>query len=404
MATPPFKNSRRLFPTPRRYTPAVSGPPEGRGWIHPSELPPEPVEPTPPTRHRAVVPLTAGLAGALAAFGLTALVFSPGSSPSSGSGAPVATSSSARPLIGGPPRALLTDPTGLAALAESVGPALVAVAAWTGPQVRYGSGIVYREDGLVVTVASLVEGATAVEVSTVDGRPAEAELVGADPDNDIALLRVDRAGLVPLAFAERPPSVRVGEPCALVGAAHDAQEGPWAAHGTVAAVGKVVRVADGWMVDVFEVDARLDTTGVGGALFDRSGTLLAVLTDAGGEAVSGTLAVPATTARRSVEQLLARGRVDHPWLGLATSDTATPVHGALVQVVDAEGPAASAGLLPGDVVVDLGGREVRGMGALLREVRRRQVGEAVVLGVVRGSDRLEVTVTLAPRPRATMGR
>lgn len=375
---------------------ATPGPGQ-RPWFHPSELPGDPLDSTagrPPSRRHAVaIPLTAGLAGALAAFGITTLAITPSTSVT----APTP-SSTARPVL---PAAIapLGGPAGdISGVAQAAGPAILGVSAWAGPRVRYGSGVAYSADGLVVTVASLVEDATAVEVSDLDGRSAAAVVVGTDPEYDLALLRADLEGLSPLDFPAEPPSVGVGEACLLIGAGHAGQEGGWAERGMLASLGKVVAVEGHWMVDVLEIDARLDPAGVGGALLDEAGLLLGILTDAGERVGSGTLAVPARAARRSAEQLLSRGRVDHPWLGLATADAAQPVRGALVHAVDARGPAAAAGIEAGDVVVHVGGEEVQGMTDLMREVRRREVGEAVVLGLVRGDERLELTVTLAPRP------
>ena len=257
----------------------------------------------------------------------------------------------------------------------------------------------------MVTTRHLVDGATGIEVVTSDGRSATAEVVGTDPDYDLALLRAELPGLPALDFSPSLAAAKVGTDCVLVGAGHASAEDGWAARGVIASRGRVVHLDGTWMIDVLEVDALMAPEGAGGALLDASGALIGLLTtpghnasDDGGESPSGVLAVPTARAARSIEQILDKGRVDHSWLGLAATDVDAPEDGALVRAVNGAGPAAAGGILAGDIVIGVGTRAVRTMTGLLREVRRHEVGETVVVRVRRGADELDLSVTLEARP------
>lgn len=383
--------------------------PQQRPWIHPSELPaeraPDAAPPAGTAAHRLSLPVSTGLAGAVIAFGVAALMLggdraNPGTGPSR-----------AGVLF---PSSLGTATGPVAGVTGSAAPAIVGVTAWEGAMPQYGSGVSYppppaaasgdvTPPGLVVTTRHLVDGATGVEVVTADGRSVMAEVIGTDPDYDLALLRVELPGLPALDFSPPLAAATVGADCVLVAAGHASAEDGWAARGVIASRGRVVHLDGTWMIDVLEIDARMASEGAGGAVLDASGALIGLLTTPGhdgadGANPSGVLAVPAARAARSIEQILDKGRVDHSWLGLAATDVDAPDDGALVRAVDEAGPAAAGGIVAGDVVIGVGARAVRTMTGLLREVRRHEVGETVVVRVRRGGDELDLTVTLEARP------
>lgn len=372
------------------------GPPEpsGRTWFHPSELPADPVHRSrgPSRTRRVAVPITAGLAGAVAALGLTALVGGIGGSGAVSDQTPAGAASglAVRPTaLAGPG---LDD--GFASVAGAMAPSVVSVTAWQGSQPRYGSAVVYRSDGVLVTSASVVEGATGIEVDT-DGTSRSARLVGIDSHHDLAVLEVAADTMSPVRF-DPAAAAQVGASCIILGAGDPIHDGPAMARGVIAGAGMVVPAAQGWMVDVIEVDAPAHPSSAGGALLDASGQLLGVVTGTerpGG----GPLVVPSSTVRRSVDQVLTTGVAEHAWLGVAAADAGPGESGARVRSVAPGSPAARAGLDAGDLVVKLGERGVTGMASLMRAVHAHQPGDNVVVTVIRHREEIEFAITLTSR-------
>lgn len=343
-----------------------------------------------------MVPLTAGLAGALAAVGLTTLVWSPSFIPLSN--ARRGSTTTRADIV---PASLETGTAGSSDLDQNAPPAVLRVAAWSGAKVRYGSAVLWRGDGVLVTSASLVADVTAVEV-TIPGRPpVEAQLVGSDGDDDLAVLRVDQRDLSSLPGAAGRPGAdpETGEHCFVVGAPSSPDHPPVAVGAVIDELGRVVKFGSGWLIDAIEVAADAETPMTGGALVDPRGHLLGIVTDAATDS-SHLYAVPSGRASQTVEELLTRGQVRHPWLGVAASDapSGAPAPGAVVHTVADAGPAATAGLRPGDVIVAVAGRPVDGMQALMQAVHRFEPGRDVVVTVVRDGQSIDLTVHLGVRP------
>lgn len=355
--------------------------PEHRRWVHPSELPGT-SETAPPARSRLAIPVTAGLAGALAAFGLTTLVLS-------GGAATPETTSASRPGTVTP--TILVGGGHGDAEASPMPPAVLRITAWSGVHAEYGSGVVYQHDGLVVTTASLVDGTTALEVRLPDGRSSPAEVLGSDPVNDLALLRVETGDLHPIRFTP-PAHADAGDRCLVLGA--DEDSGSVVSAGTIRDVESVARGARGWVVDAIEVDADAAGHLEGGALVDTSGALLGIVVGSEG---TRAVAVPTAAARDAVEELLTDGRAHHAWLGVVGVD-AVERRGALVERVAPGSPAATAGLRPGDVVVDVGGSAVEDVADLMRAVRHHEPGQRIPVVVERDDDTVELLAVLGTVP------
>lgn len=362
--------------------------PAQRPWVHPSELPSDPAS---KPRPRLVLPVTAGLAGVLAAVGLGALALDV-----TGSGTALGPASTTTPRLAVTPTALGNGDGAVPTVRGSLDGAVVAVTAWSGARARYGSGVTYEDDGLVITAASVVEDADAVEIGAPGTGRRGAEVVGRDPANDLALLRVDptEAQLHAMTSPGRDPGVHVGQSCYLVGAT-DEGSSLQMRRGSIRGTGGMVHHGDRWMVDVIAVDVGAGARGVGGALLDASGGLLGIVTAASVD--DGAVVVPVRTAWRSAEQIMRHGDVEHPWLGVGTVDAEGVRLGALVTNVAPGSPAAVVGLTAGDVIVAIDDDPVEGVAGLMRAVRAHEVGERVTVTLVRDGDTLELTVRLGRR-------
>jgi len=279
-----------------------------------------------------------------------------------------------------------------------------------------GSGFIVREDGVVVTNAHVVAGATRVMVAFRDGKRMPARVVGADETNDLAVLKIDAKGL-PVAPLGSSDDLLVGEWAIAIGNPFGFVLGnsePSVSAGVVSATGRnLVGAAEGGgvYVDMIQTDAAINPGNSGGPLVNADGEVVGVnssiYTPSGGSVGLG-FAIPINRARRVAEDLLAHGVVKRPWVGLTlqtTSDARTALDIAASQVVVRTvvpgSPAARAGIGSGDVLLRAGRRALRNpfdWEAALLEFR---VGEQVPIIVRHGGREQTVTLTIGDLPEAT---
>jgi serine protease Do len=263
-----------------------------------------------------------------------------------------------------------------------------------------GSGVVITPDGFMVTSAHVVGRAQRVQASFTDGRELGAEVVGADPMSDLAVLRAEGDGLTPaeLGDAER---LRVGQLVVAIGNPHGFAGSVTA--GVISFLGRSLPTAGGRIVDnVIQTDAALNPGNSGGALADGLGRVVGVNTAVAGIGLG--LAVPINTAtRRIVGSLMTEGRFRRAYIGIAGGERPLPPRLArelgrprgveVVDVVDGS-PAAVAGLRAEDLIVAVNGEPVQRVDHVQRLMIGDLIGERVVLDVIRSGR--ELTVELEP--------
>jgi len=282
----------------------------------------------------------------------------------------------------------------VAELAERLRPSLLALAgvAADGRPSR-GSAVAIRT-GHVLTAARLVVGSREVQV-LVHGVGRRATLVGSDPDTDLAVLAVDGGGLEPAAWS-RAGDLQPGARAVAVSSPPAAEAGPTVTAGVVSGISRTCTFGGNELRGLLQLDRPVPAEGAGGALLDPEGALLGITLPAPQGAAPFGYAVPAEEAEEVAGQLLTRGRVAHPWLGVEGGDRGMD-GGAVVQRVRPASPAATAGLQEGDVVTSFSGRATPSMGALLLRLRLHRPGEVVRLTVLRAGLPLDIPVTLAER-------
>jgi S1-C subfamily serine protease len=270
-----------------------------------------------------------------------------------------------------------------------------------------GSGIIWSSDGTIVTNNHVIANATSIAVQFADGQHVTATLRAGDPYSDTALINVARTNLPVAKWAAGTAPVgtfvvALGSPLGLTESA---------SIGIVSGSGRNVPGAPGTppIADLLQTSAPISPGNSGGALVDDRGNVVgmteAYLPPSTG-AVSIGLAIPAPTVVSSVKQLLATGSVKHPYIGL-TTQTLTPdiakqlgtsaSTGAMVVVVSPGGPAATAGLRPGDVVIQLDATPVQSADDLVLAVREHQPGDVATLRLVRNDATIVTKVVLAAR-------
>jgi serine protease DegQ len=294
-------------------------------------------------------------------------------------------------------------------IVEQVEPSVVAVTV-EGQQGRgEGSGVIWDNQGFIVTNNHVVEGAANVEVVLASGVRLEAEVEETDPLSDLALLRVDREGLPAADFADELPEV--GELALAMGNPLGLEQTVTA--GIVSALHRSIPSggATPALVDLIQTDAAISPGNSGGALVNADGEVIGInvayLPPQSAGAVSIGFAIPAPTAVSVIEQLQKTGEVERAFLGVEpvqiTPELAEQFglgvdYGAGVERVEPDSAADRAGLEGGDVIISFEGKRIATVEDLFARLRDFQPGDRVTLTVVRDDEREQLDVTLAERP------
>jgi len=288
-------------------------------------------------------------------------------------------------------------------VAETAIPSIVAVTSLIDGLPSGGSGVVYSEDGHLLTNHHVIENATDLRVIFSDGIAFDAEVVGSDPLTDIAVLHTDRTDLTPirlgseadLVIGER--TVAVGNPLGLIG-------GPSVTSGILSAKGRSLQVtADTILYGLLQTDAPITRGSSGGALLDEEGKLIGITTaigvsDVGAEGLG--FAVPVDLAVSVAEDLIADGRVRHAMLGIQGTTATEQIDGAEIPLGVSvssmlSGSAyESAGGRLGDVIVAVDGEEVSSIQELIADLRMKRAGDVVVVTALRQDEELTFPVEL----------
>ncbi len=264
-----------------------------------------------------------------------------------------------------------------------------------------GSGFIFTPDGFAITNSHVVSGATAVEATLNDGQHFRADVIGDDPDTDLAVVRVAGYRLPTVRLGESR-GLRVGELVVAIGNPYGFQCTVTA--GVVSALGRSLRSSNGRLMDdVIQTDAALNPGNSGGPLVSSRGEVIGVNTAVILPAQGICFATAIDTAKVTIAQLLKHGRVRRTRLGLAGQNIVLPRrmvrHHDLgrdeaLQVVSVErdGPAAVAGVEPGDIIVAFAERPIAGFDDLHRSLTAEKLGEMVPLSVLRRGRHLTLHV------------
>jgi len=270
-----------------------------------------------------------------------------------------------------------------------------------------GSGFVITPDGYIVTNSHVAGRSKLLRVSLPDGRECAGELVGDDPDSDIAVVKISSATLGYTRFADSN-QVRVGQLAVAIGSPYGFQHSVTA--GIVSALGRSMRAQTGRLLDnIIQTDAALNPGNSGGPLVNSRGEVIGVNTAVILPAQGICFAIAANTAERVAIALIRDGRVRRSFLGLSGQDMTLPRRmvrffdlpnetAVRVEAIEPESQAAVAGVRSSDIVVAFAGEAVRGVDDLHRLLTGGRVGEAAELIVLRRDRRLALSVT--PRDAA----
>jgi putative serine protease PepD len=289
-----------------------------------------------------------------------------------------------------------------------------------------GSGAILDDKGHILTNHHVVANAQKLEVALADGSRWPAKLIGSDPDNDLAVIKIDapreKLKVIPMGDSK---NLRIGQKVLAIGNPFGFER--TLTTGVISSVGRTIRSEVGTLIeDVIQTDAAINPGNSGGPLLNSDGEIIginsAIISPSGGNVGIG-FAIPVNTAKRLIPELVSKGYVTYPWIG-ATIQTLIPEvakylklkieRGALIAEVVKGGPADKAGLkggnqrvqvgnmivlVGGDIVVKADDQEIKTNEELIRYIREKKIGNTVTFRVYRKDKFENVKVILGERPR-----
>lgn len=398
------------FPPPGAPTPLLPPP----GAFNPPPPAPAPPSPTPSAAGRpskpprrwpwlvavAAVSLPLGIVGGVAGSRLADEI-----EPSADR--PVTVATTAAPSA--------TDDTGVrntgstidaGAIAAKVGPSVVTVINMSGgAQAGLGTGVIITSDGEIITNDHVVEGADEVRVRLAgETEPRVAEVLAADPTNDLALLRIEGTDF-PAATIADPESIEVGDPVVAIGFALGLDGGATVTTGVISALERSLVNDDGALGGLIQTDAAISSGNSGGPLVNERGEVVGINTAVatGGATTSASNVGFAISARElliEIDELRrqsAGGALTEGFLGVGIDERVDGGAGAVIAEVTPDSPADDAGLRAGDIVIRANDRPVSGVGSLVALIRDGKPGTTITMVVLRDGEVLTLTATLTQR-------
>ncbi|MGN0968495.1 MAG: S1C family serine protease [Oscillospiraceae bacterium] len=287
---------------------------------------------------------------------------------------------------------------------EKVIPSIVSIQSYSGSGAYEGTGIIMTADGYIVTNHHIIAGCSSAEVVLYDGKRYEAKLAGSDAESDLAVLKVDAAGLTPAEFGNSD-QLRVGDTALAIGNPLGSELFGTLTEGIISAINRDVNV-EGYDMSLIQTTAALNPGNSGGALLNSAGQVVGItnmkmMSDY--ETIEGLgFAIPTAWAKEVVDTLLAEGAITgRPTIGITcwalSSGDAESLGldgGVSIETVTAHGPAAKAGVQPGDVIIEANGRAIFTLADLTVVRDEAGVGGTLELTVWRDGEIMELTLTL----------
>jgi serine protease DegQ len=272
-----------------------------------------------------------------------------------------------------------------------------------------GSGVIISHDGYILTNHHVVEAADQIEVALADGRKAKGRIIGSDPESDLAVIKIDLPGTIPAITFSRPDQAQVGDIVLAIG--NPFGVGQTVTMGIVSAV-KRNHLGLNTFENFIQTDAAINPGNSGGALVDVNGNLIginsAIYSPNGGSLGIG-FAIPVSTAKKIMEQIIQSGSVTRGWVGVAVQEL-TPeltesfnldnIQGVLISEVVRGSPADQAGVRAGDILTMINNKQLlTDSSSMLETISSLPPGEVVVFKLLRNQREVVVDVKVGKRPR-----
>ncbi|MHB1471552.1 MAG: S1C family serine protease [Thermoplasmataceae archaeon] len=270
------------------------------------------------------------------------------------------------------------------------------------PMKGSGSGFIASADGYVITNNHVIEGAENVEVILNSGENFDGEVLGSDPQTDVAVVKINAKGLVPAEMGDSD-RLRVGQFVLAVGNALALPGGPTVSLGVISAKNRPMPWADFIFEGLIQTDAAINPGNSGGPLADIEGKVIGVNTAMIPFAQGMGFSIPVNTVKRVMEDIISKGHVVRPWLGISGVDIdeneirmrgSSIKSGVLVVRVDQWSPAYESGLRPGDIILSMGDARISGMRSLIEKLSSTGLGNTVDVVFSRNGKKYRTSVDM----------
>ena len=269
-----------------------------------------------------------------------------------------------------------------------------------------GSGVIIDEKGYILTNNHVIDDAERLKVTLTDGRVLKGRVAGSDEVTDLAVLKVESDQPLPAAQLGNSDDLKAGQIVLAIGNPFGLTGGPAVTAGIVSSLNRSIQTRNG-VLELIQTDAAINPGNSGGPLVNTKGEVIAINTANMPYAQGISFAVPANTAKSILRELIEKGRVTRPWIGIASMKITPQLaryyglpasEGALVAKVEPYSPADDAGLRKGDVIEQIDGSKVEDPTQIASRVRGKQVNDRLTLTVNRYGRQLQVPVQVDERP------
>lgn len=269
-----------------------------------------------------------------------------------------------------------------------------------------GSGVIIDEKGYILTNNHVIDDAERLKVTLPDGKVLRGRVAGSDEVTDLAVLKVDSDEPLPAAQLGNSEDLKAGQIVLAIGNPFGLTGGPTVTAGIVSSLNRSIQTRNG-VLELIQTDAAINPGNSGGPLVNTKGEVIAINTANMPYAQGIGFAVSASTAKSILQELIDKGKVTRPWIGIASTKVTPQLaryyrlplnEGALVAGVEPYSPADDAGLRKGDVIEQIDGGKIEDPSQIASHVRKKQVNEQLILTVNRYGRQIQVPVQVDERP------
>ncbi len=269
-----------------------------------------------------------------------------------------------------------------------------------------GSGVIMNPEGYILTNNHVVEQTKKVDVYLCNGEKYEGTVIGTDPSNDIAVIKINGDNFYSGEFGNSD-TLRPGQMAIAIGNSLGLSGGPSVTIGVISAIRRNIPSERGVLENMIQTDAAINPGNSGGPLIDSDGTIIGINNAIIPFAHGIGFAIPINVAKDVANELITFGRVIRPCLGILGVDINPTLasyyqlasdEGALIVKINEESPADKAGLKPGDIIIEIEGKHMKGMEDVRHTIWKRKAGESITLKILRNHQKIRGTLKLAQNP------
>lgn len=263
-----------------------------------------------------------------------------------------------------------------------------------------GSGVIYSTEGYIITNSHVAGNTKELIVTLSDGTECAASLIGADKDRDIAVIKIDKTGLIPAEFTSLD-YVKVGEMALAIGSPFGLQE--TVTVGVISAIGRDLTISYDQlpMIDLIQTDAAINPGNSGGALVNSAGQILGINTmiySTSGSSAGIGFAIPSDIALNVAEQIINNGEAMIPYMGIEIDENTSETKGVYVANVTDGYPAAKSGIKAGDIITAIDDKDIVSAFDLLAQILRHEPGDNISISIDRNGQTISISLTLVEKP------